>query len=72
VAQAGGAELAEAMDRVWSARVSVESGEARLGVVFNGAGEHGPGVALTRTRGVPGRALVRALAPGHDVEHEAT
>jgi hypothetical protein len=29
-------------------------------------------VALTRARGVRGRAPVRALAPGHDVEHEAT
>jgi hypothetical protein len=38
---------------------------------IKGAGEHGRGVALTRARGVRGRALVRALAPGHDVEHEA-
>jgi hypothetical protein len=30
------------------------------------------GVALTRARGVRGRAPVRALAPRHDVEHEAT
>jgi hypothetical protein len=35
-------------------------------------GERGRGVALTRARGVCGRAPVRALAPGHDVEHEAT
>jgi hypothetical protein len=40
-------------------------------VVFKGAGEHGRGVALTRAQGVCGQAPVRALAPGHDVEHEA-
>jgi hypothetical protein len=34
-------------------------------------GEHDQGVALTRARGVRGRAPVRALAPGHGVEHEA-
>jgi hypothetical protein len=34
-------------------------------------GEHGRGVALTRARGVRGRAPVRALAPGHGVKHEA-
>jgi hypothetical protein len=45
---------------------------ARPRVVFKGAGEHGRGVALTRARGVRGRALVRALAPGHGIEHEAT
>jgi hypothetical protein len=28
-------------------------------------------VALSRALGVRGRALVRALAPGHGVEHEA-
>jgi hypothetical protein len=28
-------------------------------------------VDLTRAQGVRGRALVRALAPGHGVEHEA-
>jgi hypothetical protein len=28
-------------------------------------------VALTHARGVRGRSPVRALAPGHDVEHEA-
>jgi hypothetical protein len=39
---------------------------------LKGAGEHGRWVALTRTRGVRGRAPVRALAPGHGVEHEAT
>jgi hypothetical protein len=38
---------------------------------LKGTGEHGRGVALTRAWGVRGRALVRALAPGHDVEHEA-
>jgi hypothetical protein len=34
-------------------------------------GEQGLGVALTRAQGVRGRAPVRALAHGHDVEHEA-
>jgi hypothetical protein len=37
---------------------------------LKGAGEHDRGVALTCTRGVRGRAPVRALASGHDVEHE--
>jgi hypothetical protein len=41
------------------------------GVVFKGAGEHVRGVALTRARSVRGRVPVRALAPGHGVEHEA-
>jgi hypothetical protein len=41
-------------------------------VVFKGTGEHGRGVALTRTQGVRGRVPVCALAPGHGVEHEAT
>jgi hypothetical protein len=44
---------------------------ARPGVVFKGAGKHGRGVALTHAQGVRGRAPVRALAPGHGVEHEA-
>jgi hypothetical protein len=34
-------------------------------------GEHDRGVALTHAQGVRGGTLVRALAPGHDVEHEA-
>jgi hypothetical protein len=38
---------------------------------LKGTGEHGRGVAQTRARGVRGRAPVRALALGHDVEHEA-
>jgi hypothetical protein len=41
-------------------------------VVFKGAGEHDQGVALTQARGVCGREPVRALAPGHGIEHEAT
>jgi hypothetical protein len=44
---------------------------ARPGVVFKGAGKHDRGVALTRARGVRVQAPVRALAPGHGVEHEA-
>jgi hypothetical protein len=36
-----------------------------------GTGEHGRGVALTYAPGVRGRALVRALASRHYVEHEA-
>jgi hypothetical protein len=40
-------------------------------MVFKGEGKHNRGVALTRARGVRRRAPVRALAPGHDVEHEA-
>jgi hypothetical protein len=38
---------------------------------LKGASEHCRGVALTRAQGVRGRAPVRALGPGHDVEHEA-
>jgi hypothetical protein len=38
---------------------------------LKGAGKHDRGVALTCTQGVRGRAPVRALASGHDVEHEA-
>jgi hypothetical protein len=44
---------------------------ARPGVVFKDAGKHDGGVALTRARGMRGRAPVHALAPGHGVEHEA-
>jgi hypothetical protein len=44
---------------------------ARPGLVFKGAGENDREVALTCAWGVPGRAPVRALAPRHDVEHEA-
>jgi hypothetical protein len=38
---------------------------------LKGAGKHDRGVAVTHARGVRGRAPVRALVPGHDVEHEA-
>jgi hypothetical protein len=38
---------------------------------LKGVGEHDRGVALTRARGLRGRAPVRALASGHGVEHEA-
>jgi hypothetical protein len=38
---------------------------------FKGVGEHNRGEALTSARGMRGRAPVRALASGHDVEHEA-
>jgi hypothetical protein len=38
---------------------------------LKGVGKHDRGVALTRAWGVRGRALVRALAPGHGIEHEA-
>jgi hypothetical protein len=38
---------------------------------LKGVGEHGRGVALTHAQSVRGRTPVRALAPGHDVEHEA-
>jgi hypothetical protein len=34
-------------------------------------GEHGRGEALTSARGVRGRVLVRALASGHGVGHDA-
>jgi hypothetical protein len=39
---------------------------------LKGASKHGQGVALTRAQGVRGRAPVLALAPRHDVEHEAS
>jgi hypothetical protein len=38
---------------------------------LKGVGEHGQGVALTRSRGVHGRAPVLALAPRHGVDHKA-
>jgi hypothetical protein len=44
----------------------------RLGVVLKAQVSVAEGVALTQARGVCGRAPVRALAPRHDVEHEAT
>jgi hypothetical protein len=43
----------------------------RLGVVLKARASMAEGVALTRARGVRGRAPMRVLAPRHDVEHEA-
>jgi hypothetical protein len=41
------------------------------GCGLKGSSKHGRGVALTCAQGLRGRALVRALAYWHGIEHEA-